>query len=160
MGIGCVPRTALVDGPAGPGSVQEVIDHETDINGLVDMINQGDSRLLPIAMLDVVINNADRKVGHIFVEEAHLWAIDHGLSFHLDDKLRTVLWSLAGRAVTETLVSSLKRVRTDSALIAEMAELLGEPESRAFCQRVDALLDDPFHPEPPDDRPAMPWPYF
>lgn len=160
MNLDCVPRTALIDGPAGPGSVQEVIEHDTDVNRLVDMINRADKGLWPIAVLDVLINNADRKVGHVFVVNDRFVAIDHGLTFHTDDKLRTVLWNFAGRPVPGDLLRSVEVLLDQDVLFVEMSTLLGEPEAAALRARCQSLLHSGAHPDPPIDRPALPWPRF
>jgi len=115
---------------------------------------------LPVATLDIVINNADRKVGHIFLGDSRIWAIDHGLSFHVHDKLRTVLWSLAGEKLTAELIAGLERLIQDQSLLDEIEDLLGVAERTLLVDRVEALLANPIHPGPPDDRPAMPWPHF
>lgn len=160
MHLDCVPRTAIVDGPAGPGSVQEVVEHETDVTRLVDMVNNADAELWPIALLDIVINNADRKVGHIFLVGERAVGIDHGLAFHSEDKLRTVLWSFAGMEVPESLLESVEMLVAHEAVFTEVAQLLGEPEARALRSRSLSLLTSGVHPQPPLDRPAMPWPHF
>ncbi|MBT8200184.1 MAG: SCO1664 family protein [Acidimicrobiia bacterium] len=160
MQLDCVPRTAIVDGPAGPGSVQEVVEHETDVSRLVDMVNSADAELWPIALLDILINNADRKAGHIFLVRNRAIGIDHGLAFHTEDKLRTVLWSFAGMKVPESLLQSVEVLIDHEDVFQEVTELLGEPEARAFRSRSLSLLNSGVHPLPPIDRPAMPWPHF
>ena len=99
-GFGLVPATTLIDGPFGQGSAQRYIEEDFEFDP-VDMINNGADDLWPVAVLDVLINNADRKAGHIIAETdtGHLWCIDHGVSFHEEPKLRTVLWAFSGRPI-------------------------------------------------------------
>jgi uncharacterized repeat protein (TIGR03843 family) len=117
-----------------------------------------------VAVLDVVCNNADRKLGHLLAETetGRLWAIDHGLTFHTEPKLRTVLWGLAGQPLPSPLVGALLRLSaalTDH-LWQRTADLLSPAEAGALAQRVARLLTDPVHPPPPEDRPALPWPLW
>ncbi len=160
LGLECVPRTALIEGPAGAGSVQSVIAHQTDVPALVDMINAADDRLWPLALLDVIINNADRKVGHIFVVDDHLWGIDHGLTFHPQEKLRTVLWSFAGQPIPAHLRDRVSTLSSADALFGEVESLLGASEADGLARRINEVLATGIHPYPPVDRPAMPWPHF
>lgn len=163
MGISIVPPTFLIDGPFGVGSVQLFIkeDFEFDPRPLLEGPSD---RLWPFAILDVVINNADRKLGHIIVEKRTnaLWAIDNGLSFHDDEKLRTILWGFAGRPIPGPLVEALKALAqaltTD--LYRRVAELLSESEANALRERTARLLAAGAHPDPPLDRPAVPWPMW
>ncbi len=140
--------------------MQEVVEHETDVTRLVDMVNNADADLWPIALLDIVINNADRKVGHIFLVGERAIGIDHGLAFHSEEKLRTVLWSFAGMEVPESLLESVEMLVAHEAVFTEVAQLLGEPEARALRSRSLSLLTSRVHPQPPLDRPALPWPHF
>jgi uncharacterized repeat protein (TIGR03843 family) len=120
-----------------------------------------DERLWPIALLDLVCNNADRKLGHVLIDkEGRLWAIDHGLTFHPHPKLRTVLWGFAGSPLPAAMVDALQRLCTsvDHSLGARVANLLGAAEERGMRRRIDDLLARPFHPLPPTDRPPVPWP--
>jgi uncharacterized repeat protein (TIGR03843 family) len=118
-------------------------------------------RLWPVAVLDIVCNNADRKLGHLIRETGtdRLWAIDNGLTFHAEPKLRTVLWGFAGSDIPRPLVEALQRL-TSGTLIERVAALLTRTEATAFRDRVDDLLARPVHPPPPDDRPAVPWPVW
>jgi uncharacterized repeat protein (TIGR03843 family) len=113
------------------------------------------------AAFDSVINNADRKSGHILEDQAgKLWAVDHGLSFHVDDKLRTVIWAFADEPLTDPVREGLERLGaalSDSALADEMVELLSAEETAATLARVESLLIDDRFPAPGTDRP-LPWP--
>ncbi len=159
--FGVVPETALADGPFGPGSIQRYVEPDERYDPLPS-IRRGTADLWPVAVLDVVCNNADRKAGHLIREKGtgQLFGIDHGLTFHPDDKLRTVLWAFAGRPVPAELVGALLRLRAaiDDHLGERFTSELGEAETVAMTRRVDELLAGPVHPLPPDDRPALPWP--
>jgi uncharacterized repeat protein (TIGR03843 family) len=112
-----------------------------------------------IALFDAVINNADRKGGHLLPDsEGHVFAIDHGVSFHVDDKLRTLLWGFAGRPLNEAETTELKRIHADGPLSDRLAELLSEPEIAAFRGRIEALLGSGRFPGPEGRRRPIPWP--
>jgi uncharacterized repeat protein (TIGR03843 family) len=161
-GWGIVPPTVYrEDGPAGPGMVQLWIaeDLETD---LVALIRRRDAApLRRVAVFDAIINNADRKGGHLLpTPGGHIYGVDHGVSFHSEDKLRTVLWQWAGRAVPDEQQEVLRALRTDldGRLGEELAELLTGREVRKTRARIDRLLSRRKHPEPSDEWPAVPWP--
>lgn len=164
LGFGIVPKTIIVDGPFGRGSAQEFIveDEQTDPRSL---LHDGPAdELWPFAIMDLVANNADRKLGHIIVEagSGKLWGIDNGLMFHPEDKLRTILWGFAGRPLPPQYHGALTRLSTELAngLFDRVAELLDIASARALHARTARLLADPVHPEPPLDRPAVPWPMW
>jgi hypothetical protein len=161
LGFDIVPETILGDGPYGPGAIQRFIDIDSHFNPL-DLVEVSSPELWPIALLDVVTNNADRKLGHVITDGERLLGIDHGLTFHPDDKLRTVLWVFAGMPFPAPEVNALTRLRTaiEGGLGERVAGLLGDQELSALVQRVEALLAAPIHPEPPSDRPAIPWPPY
>lgn len=161
MSLGVVPETVLAEGPYGQGSVQRYVEADPSFD-VIDAVRSDDPRLWPIAVLDIVTNNADRKLGHILEVGGRLVGIDHGLTFHRDDKLRTVLWAFSGRAIPDELNAPLRAVQ--AALREELGEritsLLGEEERRATADRVDELLGTGVHPSPPVDRPPLPWPLY
>lgn len=162
LGFSLVPETVMGDGMYGPGAVQRFIEGLAD-EPVVEMINSVDEALWPIAVLDVVINNADRKAGHVLRDaESRLWAIDHGLTFHEEDKLRTVLWGFAGFAISGELSAALEKLAGDLAgdLGSRFAEDLSSPELQAMIDRVSAMIVAGSHPAPPTDRPAIPWPPY
>jgi hypothetical protein len=162
LGLGIVPETALGDGLYGPGSVQRYVDMDETFDPL-PMVRSGDERLWPMAMLDIVCNNADRKLGHILRRrDGALVAIDHGLTFHPEEKLRTVLWIFAGAPLPERLVRVLEAFIAEGAdeVGRELRSELGSPEAHAFRVRVSTLMRDLRHPAPPEDRPALPWPPY
>ena len=156
-----VPPTVLRVGPAGPGMVQLWVqpDESTD---LVALIRRRDrEELRRVAVFDAVINNADRKGGHLLpTQRGHVYGVDHGVSFHVEDKLRTVLWQWAGRTLPGPVQETLRRVRRDldGGLGERLGELLTTAEVRRTRARVDRLLSTRRHPEPSGDWPAVPWP--
>jgi uncharacterized repeat protein (TIGR03843 family) len=119
-----------------------------------------DIRLRRLAVLDAVINNADRKGGHLLpAPGGRLYAIDHGVTFNAENKLRTLLWGWAGEPLPEEAAEVLRRLAADAdGLGARLAELITAAELAAFRARVGALLADGRHPEPSGDWPAIPWP--
>lgn len=160
-GLGVVPETRFADGPFGQGSAQAFVaeDHSFDPRSLV--VPEPDPVLWPIAVLDLVTNQADRKLGHLLCDwTGRVWAIDNGLSFHPAPKLRTVLWGFAGRPIPEECLAAIGRVVGDDALHQRIAELLSPAEADAFARRVADLLAEPIHPGPPGDRPSLPWPVW
>ncbi len=163
LGLGVVPETVIAGGPFGMGSVQRFVDVAEDFDPL-PLVESADDALWPVALLDLVCNNADRKVGHLIREAStnRLFGIDHGLTFHPDDKLRTVLWAFAGEPLPAAVAAGLPALRSELAgpFGERVDELLGTPARQALTARVTALLDAPVHPDPPVDRPALPWPPF
>jgi hypothetical protein len=162
LGLDLVPETVLAVGPYGPGSAQRFVEEDMDFDFRLLFTPDLDRRLWPVAVLDLVCNNADRKVGHVVHDKTadRLWAIDHGLTFHAEPKLRTVLWGFAEEPIPAPLVQALEELRTvlGSGLTARVASLLSGEEAEALSVRVDGLILNPVHPPPPDDRPAVPWP--
>ncbi len=157
-----VPPTVLrEDAPLGPGSLQLFIEHDPERHYFVMMEERADD-LIPFAAFDVVINNADRKSGHV-IEDAsgRLWAVDHGVTFHLEDKLRTVIWAYAGLPLDAATIEQLERLGAALAepggLGAQLEELLTPEEVAATLARTEALLIEGRFPPPPADRP-LPWP--
>lgn len=164
MQLDLVPETVLADGPMGPGSAQRFLAEDFDFDPRRLFAPQLDLRLWPVAVLDLVTNNADRKIGHLIREvgSQRLWAIDHGLTFHSEPKLRTVLWGFGGQPIPAALVSAVKELQSQlvQALGSRVEQLLSAAEAEAVAARVDLLLENPIHPWPPDDRPAVPWPIW
>ncbi len=156
-----IPPTVYRDGPYGPGMVQLWIDQDERVD-IVELIRDPDSRpLRRIAVLDTVINNADRKGGHLLPTRAgHVYGIDHGICFHTDPKLRTVLWQWAGDPLDEEAIDVLSDLRSqlDGPLGQRLYELLTTREVRRTSRRIERLLTSLVHPQPAQDRPAIPWP--
>lgn len=159
-GLNRVPFTVLRDGPLGIGSVQLWLE----VNEEIDIIEIGQSThagIRSIAFLDLIINNADRKFGHLLpVSESEIFACDHGVSFHIENKLRTVLWQFAGKefldSELEILSILLSHLKSDGA--AEIHSLLSPAEVEALLRRIMILIDTKIFPFPEPHRPAVPWP--
>jgi hypothetical protein len=162
MGLDVVPETALGDGPLGPGAIQRYIDEDDGFDPY-SMVERADPDLWPFALLDLAVNNADRKLGHLLRgRDGRIWGIDHGLTFHPEDKLRTVLWCFAGMPFPPAMLEALERLRAalGDGLADEVATALGGAEAGALRTRVEGLLAAGVHPAPPGDRPPVPWPPY
>lgn len=158
-GFGVVPPTVLRAGPAGIGSVQAFVHHDFECTAF-DLYRTHEAELRRIALFDLVINNADRKAGHVFPDaEGHVWAIDHGICFHAEPKLRTVLWDYADSPITEEERAYLGRLA--EALTGELGErlmpLLDGDERVALRMRLRAALRAKVFPQPGPGR-SFPWP--
>lgn len=157
-----VPPTILRDGPYGTGMVQMWIDIDPEIE-LMDFYTNDDHRLRSLALLDVIINNTDRKIGHLIPSvDGHLYGCDHGVTFHEEDKLRTVLWQWAGQSFTKVEIDLLNTAR-EIFLVSkrEIIEGLIEMEEiQATIARIDRALIAGSFPQPNPDWPAVPWPPF
>ncbi len=156
-----VPPTVYRVGPAGPGMVQLWIDTDDDADLIGLIRGRGSDAIRRVTVFDAVINNADRKGGHLLpTTRGHVYGVDHGVSFHTDDKLRTVLWQWAGRTLPDDTQDVLRRLRRDldGPLGETLADLLTTAEVRRTRARVDRLLSTRRHPEPSEDWPAVPWP--
>ena len=157
-----VPPTVLREGPFGPGMVQLWIDGDDDVD-LPAFVRRDEPALRHMAVFDAVVNNADRKGGHIIPTRAgRVYGVDHGICFSVEPKLRTLLWRWAGKPLPDDAVEVLERLgdalRDD--LGEELHEHLTRREVRATQQRVAELLRTGRHPEPSGDWPALPWPPF
>ncbi len=194
LGWDLIPQTVAVHGPGGPGMAQRWIDeadrgrtggHDPVDVHPVDAVPDGrvailrgegsrgesvvvahalDERLRRIALLDLAVNNADRKGGHVLVDtDGVMWAIDHGLSFHVHPKLRTVLWGWAGhplpRADLDALAGLGGALQVGGRLQETLADLLSPAEVAALCSRVTDLVDGEVFPVPGPGHP-LPWPLF
>lgn len=127
------------------------------------LVHADDERLRRCAVLDAVINNADRKGGHLLpLPDGQLRVIDHGVTFHTDDKLRTLLWGWAGEPLTTESLAALQALSAElgdgTALVERLLELLSQAEVQALRKRVEALVTSGRHPLPGGDWPAIPWP--
>ncbi|MBJ6618865.1 SCO1664 family protein [Streptomyces rochei] len=187
-GWGLVPPTVLREGPYGEGMVQLWIETvpETDLLALVDteepgpgwkavalaevgegrtalLVHADDERLRRLAVLDAVINNADRKGGHLLPAAGErLYGIDHGVTFHAEDKLRTLLWGWAGEPLTGEALAVLDGLREalkdGGTLATRLGALITPAELDATRARVASLIESGKHPEPGGEWPAIPWP--
>ncbi len=157
LGFHIVPFTILRnEGPYGVGSLQQFIDYDPDYHYF--NFSPEDKQLLkPVVLFDLLCNNADRKGGHVFFEnDTHkLFAIDHGICFHEDDKLRTILWDFGGQKIPDDL---LARLSLSPKLLADLEPYLSPSELDALCTRADSIIKKRLFPRQPRDRRAMPWP--
>ncbi len=165
LGWGLVPPTVLRDGPHGPGSVQLFVNADQDAHFFTFRADpQFRHCLQALALFDVVANNADRKGGHcLAVSPGHMIAIDQGLCFHAEDKLRTVIWDFAGEPIPADLAADLRRLQAElvgasSPICGRLAPLLAPEEIAALRARLSALLTAGCFPVPPTDRRPYPWP--
>jgi uncharacterized repeat protein (TIGR03843 family) len=185
-GFDCVPVTVFADGPLGPGSLQAWVDVDEEETGrLVDLVP---SRAVPaegwfpcvqgldaedrpvtvihadapdlklLAVFDVLVNNADRKGGHILGSGGRVFGVDHGVTFHTDHKLRTLLWGWAGAPLDERELEAVRRARVDAP--DRLSELVDDREVAAFVRRADLLLSRRRLPRPRGEWPSIPWPPF
>ena len=170
LGWSIVPPTVLREAQHGLGTIQFYIDHDPARHYFTI---EGEATFRPqlqrIVLFDILINNADRKAGHVLVQESdeadgapHLWGIDHGIGFHVDPKLRTVIWEFGGTDVPDELKGDLTglRVRLDDATdetTRALARLLSAPEVEALRLRLNRLIDRPRFPQPGAGR-HYPWP--
>jgi uncharacterized repeat protein (TIGR03843 family) len=157
-----VPPTVYRDGPFGPGMCQLWIDADDSVD-VVELARSGsDPRLRQMAVFDAVVNNADRKIGHLLPTAAgRLYGCDHGVCFGTEYKLRTVLWQWRGRRLPGRALRALGRLQEQMAsgdLAGELAALLSPAEVRATGERIDLLVQHRVHPYPPENWPAVPWP--
>ena len=162
LGFSCVPLTILRDGPYGVGMVQEWITIDESID-LGSFFSTDHPQLRSMALFDAIINNTDRKIGHLLpVDEYRVLGCDHGVTFHSEDKLRTVLWQWADESFNETELLTLQKA--EKAFQGELADLL-EPyltqeEISTTLNRIRILLSRKRFPLPNPNWPAVPWPAF
>ncbi len=161
MGLGFVPPTVARDGDEGPGSVQFYVDVDAESH-YFNFTEDEKEQLKAIAAFDVIANNADRKGGHVLKDrQGEIWAIDHGLCFHTDPKLRTVIWDFAGEPVPDTVLQSLCRLREllapSSDLLIVLERLLEPAEINALRRRTERLIKNGTYPSPGGGR-SYPWP--
>ena len=155
----CVPLTVMRDGPFGLGAVQQWIDLDPDLD-LIAIGQQSTPPIRNLALFDVVINNTDRKFGHILpISDSEILGCDHGLTFHEEFKLRTVLWQYAGQELAKDEVSKLEllKLRIGSDIAAALGELITKDEIDSLLERIDMLISEGF-PFPSEQWPAVPWP--
>jgi len=163
LGWRLVPPTIYrEDGPFGPGSLQLFIEHDPNYH-YFNISDEDFQRLRPVVLFDLLINNADRKGSHvIFAPSNHLWLIDHGLCFHVEEKLRTVIWDFAEEPIPAQLQVALRKILNTLESPLGLADDLGAhltPEEIAALQvRSKWLLGLERFPSPPQDRRAYPFP--
>jgi hypothetical protein len=171
-----IPPTVLREGPMGVGMVQLWISEDEDYD-MIAAVNSGEvPALARMAVLDAVVNNSDRKVSHLIPtapaeaapgrpageDERRVYGVDHGVSFGVEDKLRTVLWQWAGAAFDAEHLEVLTHLseQLDGRLGEELGRLLTRREVRATRRRVLKLLTSGEFPLPPTDWPAVPYPPY
>jgi uncharacterized repeat protein (TIGR03843 family) len=162
MQLHIVPTTILRDGPYGMGMVQEWIDIDANVD-LADYFRQDQSQLRAMALFDAVINNTDRKIGHLLPQEdGKLYGCDHGVTFHEENKLRTVLWQWAGQDLSVDELNSLNELmlKLESHEGEAFNGLLTTDEIHALQSRIMNLIDQKTFPMPNPEWPAIPWPAF
>jgi len=157
-----IPPTVLRDGPLGTGMVQQFIEADPEATYFT-LREERLAHLLAVAAFDHLTNNADRKAGHLLVDAAgQIWAIDHALTFHVEPKLRTVIWDFAGQPIPERCQRDLRRVdtilRAGQPLEQELRSLLTSQEISALRRRLGDLLTSGRFPAPDPDRRQVPWP--
>jgi uncharacterized repeat protein (TIGR03843 family) len=193
LGWGVVPRTWLRDGPHGPGMVQLWQERDGDQDPVdvvpardaardgwrvvlegsdaadepVCLIHEDSPSLRRMAVFDAVVNNADRKGGHVLpLADGRRLGVDHGVTFHPEPRLRTVLWGWLGEALSDDELDGVRRVRLslqddgEGGLGRRLAALLDDAELAALAGRCDTLLRTQRFPSPEGDMPAVPWPLF
>ena len=164
LGLHVVPPTILRDGPAGEGAVQLWIEH-LGVQRAIDAVNGSDPALRPIVLFDAIINNGDRKAGHLLpIDDSVILGVDHGVTFAVEPKLRTVLWNwrsdplLPSERSVLALGAALLDARGPDALAARLHTLISAEEVVALRERIDALIAADCLPEPSPEWPALPWP--
>jgi uncharacterized repeat protein (TIGR03843 family) len=189
FGWNIVPRTWLRDGPFGRGMVQlwQDLDPEQDAvdlvafedprpegwravfsgrdenNRAVTLIHEDSAALRRMAVFDIVVNNADRKGDHILAMiDGHRYGVDHGLTFHAEHKLRTVLWGWVDEDLSDDELAGIDRVSESLSgdLGAALSQLITPAELKALISRCDRLRAEARFPAPQGDMPAVPWPLF
>ena len=191
LGWGVVPPTVLREGPAGLGMVQAWCEPDPDQSPVdlvpvrqlpdgylhvldaydgqdrpISLVHEDSTPLRRMAVFDLLVNNADRKGGHVLaMSDGHRHGVDHGVSFHVDDKLRTVLWGWAEQPLDAGDAEAVGRVldracTSNDPLRSELDELLAGHEVEAFVARCERLLAARRMPAPSGDWPAIPWPAF
>lgn len=188
LGFGLIPPTVWrEDGPAGPGMCQLWVEEDDDArlvdvvvpsavpahwisvlratDGLgqpVALVHADDLRLQTMAVLDAVLNNGDRKGGHVITDvSGHVWGVDHGVTLSVEPKLRTVLWGWAGSEIPEALLDAVTGLRDAlEAGVWDVERWLDGREVDALIDRCSHLLKQRTFPVPNDEWPSIPWPVF
>jgi hypothetical protein len=157
-----VPFTILRDGPFGFGMVQQWIDIDQSVD-LATFFSTNDLQLRKMCLFDAIINNTDRKIGHLLPQsDGKLFGCDHGVTFHHEYKLRTVLWQWAGDSLTPDELQTLHELsqKLKDCKIENLTTLITDDEYKALLRRIGDLIDAGTFPMPSHDWPAIPWPAF
>jgi uncharacterized repeat protein (TIGR03843 family) len=158
LGWRLVPETIVrQDAPFGPGSLQRFVDADFSQHYFTLVEDPGRHQALrAMGAFDLVANNADRKAGHCLLDgDGHIWGVDHGLCFHSEPRLRTVIWEFGGEPIPAELLPDLERVATS--VPSELDELLSPAERRAIARRARRTIDRGRFPDPGPAR-SYPWP--
>jgi len=163
LGWDFIPFTIVREGPHGIGSLQEFISTQTS-SGYFGLQARHETELWKMAVFDLFANNADRKASHCLLDYTDkLWGIDHGLTFNVDSKLRTVVWDFCGEPIPRFLIDDLtmllKELNSNSVLTFQIEELLSSEESKMLRYRLGSVLMDPVFPQL-DPNCNIPWPWF
>jgi uncharacterized repeat protein (TIGR03843 family) len=162
VGWDLVPPTVMRDGPYGPGMCQLWIDADTGTDLVALARSRDQPKLRDMAVFDAVVNNADRKIGHLLpVGDGRLYGCDHGVCFGEEYKLRTVLWQWRGQKLPGRALAALDQLNQElstGSLADELPGLLSADEVTATRARVELLIEHRVHPYPPENWPAVPWP--
>ena len=159
-GLHVVPLTVLRDGPFGFGAVQQWINIDESID-LALFFREDNPALRKIALFDAIVNNTDRKIGHLLpLSNEVVLGCDHGVTFHSEDKLRTVLWQWSGDKFTGEEIALLDNLLAKIVANAELKELITESEIAALKDRINSLISAGTFPTPSDEWPSIPWPPF
>ena len=154
-----VPKTVLREGPFGIGAIQQWID-TSEAADVIAIAQSDDPQIRNLALFDIVINNADRKFGHILITpDGQIFGCDHGVSLHEENKLRTVIWQFAEQKLTSEEIAKLKDLISKIDL-NHLAKFLSAEEIAAFLQRVQGLIEDGRFSSPNPNWPAVPWPPY
>jgi hypothetical protein len=158
LGWNLVPPTVLRDGPAGFGAVQQWIEEDLEID-LRELGTTHLDDLRRVALFDVVVNNTDRKAGHLLVDaDGKLWSVDHGICFHSEPKLRTVIWAFEGEMIPDVLLNGVEALRASRSTFSALGEYLCVDEAEALCHRVETVLATKRFPSPAPGGRHVPWP--
>lgn len=189
LGWAVVPLTWLGEGPFGEGMLQlwqdvdpaveavdlvpsdelpdagwrRVFEGRDDDDRRVSLIHEDSAALRRMAVFDVIVNNADRKGGHVLaMSDGHRYGVDHGITFHVEPKLRTVLWGWIGEPLADDELAAVAALRAElgGALGASLEPLLGPEELAALDARCARLVAEAVFPSPAGDMPPIPYPLF
>ncbi|MBN8581391.1 MAG: SCO1664 family protein [Anaerolineae bacterium] len=157
LGFNLVPVTVYRDdGPHGPGSLQQYIEYDVEYH-YFNFSVEDKQKLRPVVLFDILANNADRKGSHVFFEDDthRLFAIDHGICFHEEDKLRTVIWDFAGQSIADELLAPLSSA---ASWVERFEPYLNANEIEALLFRAEELCESKLFPRPLQGRRAYPYP--
>ena len=163
LGWNLIPPTVRREGEAGEGSLQLFVPHDPD-DDFFTLRDTHEDEALRLAVFDMIANNADRKGGHCFIgPDRRVWAVDNGLTFNVEHKLRTVIWDFAGRRIPQPLLDDLTRIAVeldaaDAGVTIALSENLDASELDVLRARVRRVLDEPVLPHPRTRR-DLPWPW-